>query len=193
MVSFSTPDPPRQIADAPDYHKAQAPVCSGVMGPKSLAPVHVQIMDYILANPHVNYAEVAAHFGYTQGWLSQIVHSDAFQAMLAEKQVELFGDLRVTIKDRVTGLAHESLKRLNERVAVETDTEKLTDVADLALKALGFGAKSPQAAVGTINAHNVIVSAVDPQTLAAARQLMHQPKGQEKAIEAPEALPAPAQ
>lgn len=155
-------------------------------GPQSLAPVHVQIMDYILANPHVNYSEVAAHFGYTQGWLSQIIHSDAFQAMLAEKQVEMFGDIKLTVKDRITGLAHESLRRLAEKVTAEQDIEKVANVADLALKAMGFGAKSSAPAVGApIGQQNnlTIVGSVDRQTLDAARQLMHKPSQ-------PEALPA---
>jgi hypothetical protein len=145
------------------------------MALKELAPVHIQIMDYILANPDKNYGDVAAHFGYTPGWLSQIIHADAFQALLAEKQVDLFSDVRLTIKDRVTGLAHESLKRLVEKLPTEQDTDKVANVADIALKALGFGGKAatPAGAGITINGGNVIVSPVDAGTLAEARQLMH--------------------
>lgn len=161
-------------------------------GPAKLAPIHVQIMDYIMANPQCNYGDVAAHFGYTSGWLSQIVNSDAFQALLADRQVECFGDIRLTIKDRVTGLAHESLKRLNEKVGTEQDLGKVANVADIALKALGFGAqKGPAAPVAgmTVNGNAVIVSGpVDAATLAQARQLMHKKEGPAE----PEALPAPA-
>ena len=146
------------------------------MGPKELAPVHVQMLDWICANPHKSYGELAAVFGYTPGWVSQVIHSDAFQALLAERQTEMFGDIRLTVKDRVMGLAHESLKRLTEKVSTENDTDKIANAADIALKALGFGAKAAQASVGTINANQVVVTSVDPQTLAQARELMHRPR-----------------
>ncbi len=158
-------------------------------GPKSLQPVHVQILDYIMANPHVNYGEVAAVFGYTQSWISQIVHSDAFQALLAERQIEVFGDIKLTIKDRVTGLAHESLKRLTEIIPTQTDPDKVVNAADMALKALGFGASKGAAGVGSNTQNNnlTIVGAVDPATLAAARQLMNKSApvpGEPKLVEA---------
>lgn len=153
---------------------------------QQLSPTHVQIMDWILANPHRSLGECALTFGYSQAWLSQIIHSDCFQAMLAEKQVELFGEVRLTVKDRIIGLAHESLRRLTEKVAVESDTDKVINAADLSLRALGFGAKASPAAVGTggLQQNNYFLGAVDRETLERARALMHKPQPQE--------LPAPA-
>ena len=144
---------------------------------QTLSPVHVQIMDWILANPHRSLGECAASFGYTQAWLSQIIHSDCFQAMLAEKQVELFGEVRLSVRDRIIGLAHESLRRLTEKVAVESDTEKVINAADLSLRALGFGAKAAPAAVGAggMQQNNYFVGAVDRETLERARALMNKP------------------
>lgn len=159
---------------------------------KRLNDVHMQILDYILANPGCTYQQISAHTGgYSIGWISQIVNSDAFQALLAERQVDAWGEVKMTIKDRVTGLAHESLRRLTEKVAVEQDTDKVANAADLALKALGFTGKGSAPAVGpaAIGQQNnlTIVGAVDRQTLDAARQLMHKPA--ESAKDLPPALP----
>lgn len=153
---------------------------------QQLSPTHVQIMDWILANPHRSLGECAVTFGYSQAWLSQIIHSDCFQAMLAEKQVELFGEVRLTVKDRIIGLAHESLRRLTEKVAVESDTDKVINAADLSLRALGFGAKAAPAAVGAggMQQNNYIIGTVDRETLDRARALMSKPVQE---------LPAPAE
>lgn len=150
---------------------------------KKLSDVHLQMVDYLTTHPGCTLEELNAHLGgrYTIGWLSQIINSDAFQEQLAVARVEIFGDTKATIKDRVESLAHVTLKRLEERVPVETDVNRLTNAADLVLKSLGYGlAKAP--APGTVN-QTVFVGAVDKSTLEAARGLMHKPAE----------LPAPAE
>lgn len=132
------------------------------------------MLDFIMANPGCTYEQISAAIGgYSIGWISQIYNSDAFQALMNERQVEVFGDIKLTIKDRVVGVGHAALKRLEERLPVETDLDKVANVADLALKSMGFGAKSPSAPPG--GQTNIFVGQVDPATLAAARQLMHKP------------------
>lgn len=142
---------------------------------KKLNDVHIMMLDYCLANPGCKLEQIsAACGGYSIGWISQIYNSDAFQALLKERQAEVWGDVSMQIKDRVLGLAHVSLKRLEEKVQVEQDTDKVANVADLALKSLGFGAaKSP--AGGSTTHNTVIVGSVDKASLEAARQLMHKP------------------
>jgi hypothetical protein len=161
---------------------------------QQLSPTHVQIMDWIIANPHRSLGECAATFGYTQAWVSQIIHSDCFQAMLAAKQVELFGEVRLTVRDRIIGLAHESLRRLTEKVAVEQDIEKVTNAADLSLRALGFGAKAapPPVGAGGMQQNNYFVGSVDRETLERARALMHKPQQELPAPVEVEVLPVPA-
>jgi hypothetical protein len=162
---------------------------------KKLAPVHIQMMDYIQANPGCKLEDVAAACGgYSIGWISQIVNSDAFQAMLKERQVEVFGELKMTIKDRVVGLAHLSLKRLEEKIPVEQDVDKVANVADLALKALGFGPKGPNTpgAPGVGNQqNNFFIGTVDKETLEHARSLMPQRQLPEKVVS--EETPAAAE
>lgn len=152
-----------------------------------MSPTHVQIVNWLLANPEKPLAACAAQFGYTQSWLSQVIHSDCFQAYLEERQIELFGDVRLSVRDRIIGLAHESLRRLAERVAVEPDLDKINNAADTALKALGYGAK-PAMPSTLVQQQQVVVGTVDAKTLAAARELMH--RARPEALMPLEAVPA---
>lgn len=146
---------------------------------KKLNDVHVQIMDYMMAHAGCTLEQIsAACGGYSIGWLSQIINSDIFQAQLKERQQECWGDVRATIKDRVENLAHVSLKRLEERVPIETDLDTVRNVADLALKSLGFGQPKAPAHGPQVNNNTLIVGAVDKESLEAARQLMHRPQQQ---------------
>lgn len=136
---------------------------------KALSVRHDQIMDWLIANPVAPLAACAAEFGITQGWLSCIIHSDLFQAKLKERQEEVFGEVAITVKDRITALAHESLERLTLKVQVENDVDKLVSASEVALKALGFGA--PKVAQGT-GATTVNVTVIDKNILAEARRRM---------------------
>lgn len=168
---------------------------------KRLNDVHLQMVDYLSTHPGCTLEELNAFLGgrYTIGWLSQVINSDAFQARLAEARIELFGDTKQTIKDRLHGIAHSSLKRLEERIPVETDISRLGNVADLALKSLGYGPKPQPAGGSGGNQTNVFVGTVDKSTLEAARSIMHKPHEEriEKVLNpphgvGPQALPLPA-
>ena len=135
---------------------------------KNISVKHDQIMDWLIANPLLPLSACAAEFGITQSWLSCIIHSDLFQAKLAERQEEVFGEVALSVKDRITTLAHESLRRMTDKVMVENDLEKLTNASEVALKALGFGQPKPGAGVGP----QVTVNVVSRDILAEARRRM---------------------
>lgn len=139
-----------------------------------LSHTHQAIMAFMVENPEVPLDKVAAKFGYTQGWLSQLIHSSLFQAELHYKQDVHFGEAALSVKDRITEAAHQSLARINERVqsgVVSTDT--LVDIAEMALKNLGYGAPkaAPQA---VINNNTYVNQPVDRTILAEARATMQQ-------------------
>ena len=50
---------------------------------------HDALIDMIIANPAVSQGQLATAFGYTQGWLSRVMNSDAFQARLAARKMEV--------------------------------------------------------------------------------------------------------
>lgn len=147
---------------------------------KNISVRHDQIMDWLIANPALPLSMCAAHFGLTQPWLSSIIHSDLFQAELSRKKEQVFGEVALTVKDRITALAHDSVKRLHERISVEDNVSLLVDASDLALKALGFGAPRVSAPgggqinIGTLNVVNKDILA-EARARMEGRQMLEAP------------------
>src|ERR1700688_3901505 len=50
---------------------------------------HDDMVDTIIANPVITQNELAARYGYTASWISQVITSDAFQARLHERKDQL--------------------------------------------------------------------------------------------------------
>lgn len=100
---------------------------------------HDAMIDLIIKNPWISQNEIALHFGYSVGWISQIFCSDAFQARLAEKRIEVVNpELRATIEERIKALAVQSLAVLQEKL--NRPASAIPD--NLALRAAEFGAKA---------------------------------------------------
>lgn len=139
---------------------------------KHLSHTHEAIMEHMVANPEESLESVAKRFGYTQGWLSQLIHSSLFQAQLHYRQDVSFSEAALSVKDRISHMAHQSLKRLNERIEFGSlNNGELIDTAELALKSLGFGAPKQQPVFQQNNQINVN-QPVDRTILHEARQLM---------------------
>lgn len=140
-------------------------------GPGKVSFKHNEIMDYLLVNPNVKLADVAAHFGFTPGWLSQVIHSDAFQTLLREKQGYAFHSTVLSVKEKMENIAHQALDKLSDSLANENDAETLSGIAGNMLDRLGFGTKNsqnPQAPGG-----NTYVTVLAGE-IQAARALIHQ-------------------
>lgn len=106
---------------------------------------HKAMVDLIIEKPELSQNEIAAHFGYTPAWISNILASEAFQAELALRREEVIDpELRATIKERFEALVIQSLavlqKKLNQPVV--SDTVALR-AAELGAKALGIGGHAP--------------------------------------------------
>lgn len=116
---------------------------------------HDAMIDMIVANPWVSQGELASAFGYTEGWVSQIIASDAFQARLAQRKNELIDPtLRATIEERFRGLVVRSLEVLMRKLdKKDISDETALRAAEIAAKALGYG---PQKAQVTLNQQFVV-------------------------------------
>lgn len=135
-----------------------------------ISHTHDQIIDWLLANPWEPQSICAAHFRFTEPWLSTLIHSDLFQAKLQSRQEAVFGEVMLSVKDRITALAHDSLRRLQEKVASCDDVDQLVSASELAVKALGFGPQvgRPSVQVNVLQQTNV----VSKDVLAEARARM---------------------
>lgn len=140
---------------------------------KSLSHTHVEIMDYMMANPSMNLGDVARHFGYTQPWLSCIIHSDAFQTMLREKQNTAFHHTVLPIREKITQVAHQTLDKLANMLPNETDVRTVAQVADSMLDRIGFGSK-PINGNTQINIQNntLIAPNANSEEIARAREML---------------------
>jgi transcriptional regulator with XRE-family HTH domain len=109
------------------------------------------MINLILANRGITQNELAAHFGYSASWISQVMSTDAFQAQLAERAAEIEDPtLRATVKDQLQGLAARSLEILREKLNSQSgdipDNLALRTL-ELSTRALGYGVKEPTLAV----------------------------------------------
>ena len=109
---------------------------------------HEAMIDLIVANPWVSQNQIAAHFGYTPAWISNVFASDAFQERLAARREEIVDPaLKATLEERFRALVLRSLEVLQEKLnkPVVSDTVALK-AAELGAKALGLGGNAPPAA-----------------------------------------------
>jgi len=116
------------------------PAADGSPGIQKVSHKHEEIMNFMLANPTHKLGDIARHFGMTQAWLSCVIHSEAFQARLAEKQEAIFSGTVLPLKEKLEGVAHQLLDKLEERIPTMADKE-LVNLTDNTLNRLGFGTK----------------------------------------------------
>lgn len=104
---------------------------------------HKAMIDEIVKNPHVSQGSLASIFGYTPGWISQVIATDAFQAALAERKNEIIDPvLRATVEERLKGLVLQSIDKLMTKMEGNPSDDLTLGVLTAATKALGYGAKN---------------------------------------------------
>ncbi len=121
---------------------------------KSISIKHNEIMDFLIANPRIRLGDVAIHFGITQAWLSQVIHSEIFQDQLKVKQDIGFHHTVLPIKEKLTTIAHQALDKITEELEKAQDLRDVKDVAADTLDRLGFGSKPIQAPGTQYNQYN---------------------------------------
>lgn len=117
-------------------------------GVAKVSYTHQDMIDFILSNPRASRGEIAARYGYTVPWVSRIINSEAFREKFAQRRAEVVDpEILVATENRLAALADEALEKIAEKLRAPQSIDTLTKVADLALKAQGFGAKAPAVAV----------------------------------------------
>jgi hypothetical protein len=127
---------------------------------------------------------VAATFQITQAWLSCIIHSDAFQSKLKERQDLVFHHSILPITDKMQAVAHAALDRLVERIPHEDEPKNLSGIAADVLDRLGYGAPSKGATILNFNQQNnqhIHTSTLREEIVAAQALLGRAPAVQELA------------
>jgi hypothetical protein len=124
---------------------------------------HEQIVNWLILNPDKPLGDCARFFGYSQPWLSQVVHSDMFQALYQER-CRAVGALAVhTIANELGVLTAETIEKCREKLQIQPSERFLGDTLRTTLQALGYGA-SPSNGNGVVNVQ------VNAQTIIQARE-----------------------
>lgn len=127
-------------------------------------------MDFMLQNPDMRLSEVARHFGYTQSWLSIIIHSDAFRSEYNRRRGLIDARVAADIPTRLRALGSRALEQMENAFDTNSASMDLArEVLQLAAKAEGIGV--PKNAIQPAPAVNMTFN-VTPDMLQHARERM---------------------
>lgn len=103
---------------------------------------HEGMIDLLVANPGITQRALAAHFGYTEGWVSRVMASDAFKARLSARRAEIVDPAIVsTVEERFEALARRSADLLMEKLDSGASGDLALRTLEITGKALGYGAR----------------------------------------------------
>ena len=137
----------RELGEAPTGQ-----VVAPTMGRlKRISYTHDALIDLIIEQPGMDQNHLAAHFGYTASWISNILASDAFKARLAARREEIIDpEIRATVKERMEALLVRSVTVLMTKLENSQVSDNLAlRAAELGAKSLGLGVAAPPAAPDT--------------------------------------------
>ena len=142
---------------------------------KKVRAWHEELLEFILANPRASGMEIALYFNVTEAWVSTVKNSDAFQELWAKRRGEHFSRVSSNISEKVTALAEVTVDALTDKIEQqkrkgELEIQTLTEVSNMALKALGFGAKREASTGVNVSVNTGPTYVVDKDTLAKARE-----------------------
>ncbi len=118
---------------------------------KRCSYTHEAMIELIIQHPEMTQDQLAAHFGYTPGWISNVLASDAFQLRMADRREQVIDPvLKASIEERFKALTIRSLEVLMNKLSQPqiSDTVALR-AAELGARALGVGGHKPPEAPAT--------------------------------------------
>ena len=139
----------------------------------SLSHTHEMMLNWLVMNPERSLRECADHFGYTQSWVSSLIHSDLFQAALKQKQMDIAVRVAESIPEKLRRAADIGVEKLAEHLEKSEDPEFILDATDKILHRMGYAPQSsrnPAGSPGSMNQqNNFYIGSAD---LLAAQELM---------------------
>lgn len=124
-------------------HTAVAPAAKPTIAKVSYS--HEAMIDLIIAHPGISQNALAAHFGYTASWISQVISSDTFQTALAKRREQLVDPLmRETVETQFKALVARSFDILQQKLnrpAVEIPDNLALRTFEIATRAAGYGVR----------------------------------------------------
>ena len=141
-----------------------------------LSHTHDAIINWLIINPQASLRECADFFGYTQPWLSSLLHSGLFQAALKERQEQVHMRVVASIPERLSVVAEVALDKLATEVANSENPNYILDAADRVLHRMGYApasARNPAGSPGMqVNQQNNLSVTINAADLAEARGIL---------------------
>lgn len=106
---------------------------------------HLDMIDFMLANPGCTLAQMAARYGYSVGWICNIQASDAFKAAFAARREAIVDPvLHQSINEHFEGITRLSLQRLQEKLEQPAVSDNVVlRAVELGARAMGVGGNAP--------------------------------------------------
>lgn len=117
--------------------------------PMRLSHTHDAIINWLIINPQASLRECADFFGYTQPWLSSLLHSGLFQAALKERQEQVHTRVVASIPERLAAVADVALDKLATCVEKSEDPDYILDATDRVLHRMGYAPASVRNPAGS--------------------------------------------
>ncbi len=106
---------------------------------------HLDMIDFILANPACSHRELAVRYGYSESWVSNVMASDAWQSQFARRREEVVdAGLAATIEERMRALVIRSQEILMHKMENREACPPQVALKALELGARGLGLGQPQ-------------------------------------------------
>lgn len=151
---------------------------------KHLRVRHLQIVEFMLANPAATYEEISKIFSVSVPWISVLYRSQMFQTKLRDRMKEHEALTDLTVVDQVQSVAQLGLERLANFISHSGDPDFVLDATDKLLRRAGYGTAAGNVTVNnTVQNNTKVVVGVDQATLAECRALLN---GEVPALPAPQ-------
>jgi len=102
---------------------------------------HTDMIDFIIANPGITQNHLAARYGYSVGWVSNVMASDAWQSAMAARRSEICDPVLVaSVEERFKGITLLSLERLKQKLEAPSVSDNVVlKAVELGARAMGVG------------------------------------------------------
>lgn len=137
------------------------------MSIQKLNHTHEAIMNWLLQNPEKSLRECADSFGFTQAWLSTVIHSDAFQTQYRALVDSAHSRVVADVPSRMARIADIALDKLADMVEKSESPDYILETSDKILNRLGYAPRANAAPAAPAVTNNIML--VSKETLALAR------------------------
>jgi hypothetical protein len=140
--------------------------------PKRYRYWYDNIIDILLAEPHLSQKEIALKLGRHAATIGMIMNSDLFRARYEQRRSAKSLALQETLNGKLTATATLALEITEEVLRKKRDQVplgELVDVADKALARLGYGPKVQSSSAQVVVNNATVVAPVSADELRSAR------------------------